>query len=323
MNQSLSISVIICTWNRSDLLKTTLESLALQVGCDSLDIEIIVVDNNSTDNTRSVIEEAVANWTLGQLRYAFEPCQGKQYALNTGIHLSRHPILAFSDDDVTFSNDWLSAIAQLFADGSVDLAGGKTQVIWPETGPPQWYEARMSAIIACVDLGDRRLDTPSAEYAPSGTNLIARRDLFDRVGLFSENHFRHMDYEFGMCCQRAGAHVIYDPSLLVYTPVAIEILTKRYFRRWSFKAGIRYGEKPNSDLVTLFGAPRWVYRQIVADLVYLITHPLHSRQPEFFFRELRIWRHVGTVTSLWRMRLTPQRYAKWVERRSQKKGNLY
>lgn len=323
MNPAVSISVILCTWNRSGLLLTTLDSLRGQSGCELLNLEVIVVDNNSSDDTRCVVEQAAADWTLGQLRYAFEPRQGKQYALNTGIRLAQSSVLAFTDDDVMFSTDWLFRISQIFQDETIDLVGGKTLVLWPESGQPGWFDARMSATVGGVDLGDQTLDPSPAQYAPAGANLIARRRLFDRVGLFSESHFRHMDYEFGMRCRRAGAHVVYDPRLVVHTPVAVEILTKRYFRRWSFKAGIGHDREPNPGLATLFGVPRWIYRQIVADLVYLVTYPLQSGQPEFFYRELRVWRHAGTVISRWRARLTPRRYAEWVESRSQKKGNLY
>ncbi len=323
MSSHLSIAIILCTWNRAELLRLTLESLRGQIGCEALDIDVIVVDNNSSDTTREVVETAAADWALGTLRYAFEPRQGKQFALNTGIRLAQSSVLAFTDDDVTFAPNWLRRISEIFQDETIDLVGGKTLVLWPESGQPGWFDARMAAIVAGVDLGDQMRDPPPVEYAPAGTNLIAGRRLFDQVGLFSETHFRHMDYEFGMRCQRLGAYVIYDPTLVVQTPVAVEMLTKRYFRRWSFKAGIDHTAESYSNLATLFGVPRWMYRQITADVIYLALHFLQSGQPDFFYRELRIWRHVGTITSCWLARLTPRRYAEWVEKRSQKKANLY
>ncbi|MBV5310464.1 glycosyltransferase family 2 protein [Chromatium okenii] len=323
MSSHISITVILCTWNRAELLRVTLDSLRGQLGCESLDIDIIVVDNNSSDATQNVVEKAAADWSLGTLRYAFEPRQGKQFALNTGIRLARSTVLAFSDDDVTFSPNWLRCIAQIFQDERIDLVGGKTLVLWPESGQPGWFDARMAAIVGGVNLGERQIDPSPVDYAPAGANLIARSQLFDQIGLFAESHFRHMDYEFGMRCRRAGAHVTYDPALVVHTPVAAEILTKRYFRRWSFKAGIGHTSESNLNLATLFGVPRWIYRQIAADVIYLALHFLQSGKPEFFYRELRIWRHIGTVTSCWLAQLTPRRYAEWVERYSQKKGNLY
>ncbi|MBK1695224.1 hypothetical protein CKO09_10830 [Chromatium weissei] len=324
MSKFVSISVIICTWNRSDLLKVTLDSLHNQSGCEKLNIEVVIVDNNSSDDTRLIIEQAALNWKLGQLCYAFEPRQGKQFALNTGIKVSTHSVLAFSDDDVVFSTDWLLKISQLFQDKTIDLAGGKTLLIWPNTGQPSWFDSRMSAIVAGVNLGDQKLDPPPAQYAPAGTNLIVKRDLFNRVGLFSEEHFRHMDYEFGMRCHRAGVRIVYDPNLVVYAPVASEILTKRYFRRWSFKAGIDHNYQESiTDIALFLRVPRWVYRQIFVDFFYLVTHFWQTEKSEFFHRELRIWRHFGTVVSCWRAQLTPQHYLKWVERYSQKKNNLY
>lgn len=323
MSKYSDISIIICTWNRANSLRTTLQSLNEQADCDHLNIEVIVVDNNSTDNTKSVVQEVQSGWKLGKLRYIFELRQGKQFALNLGVSVSEYGILAFTDDDIIFPTDWVKNIDEVFADEMQELTGGKTLLIWPDSGKPDWYDDGMLAILAGVDLGDKKLSPPPSGYAPAGSNLIARRELFDRVGGYSELHFRHMDHEFGVRCARSGVNIAYEPSLVVYAPVDGACLTKRYFRRWSFKAGIaEYGSEPTS-VATLIFVPRWVYRQLIEDCVFLIVRAFSVKDGSYFSRELRLWRGLGIIASRWYEKCRPGHYSKWVEKYSQKRKDLY
>ena len=96
----MRITVILCTLNRCQSLAETLESIAISTLPDSVDWEILVVDNNSTDHTREVVEEFGRRYP-DRFRYIFEPRPGKSYALNAGIREAQGEILAFTDDDVT------------------------------------------------------------------------------------------------------------------------------------------------------------------------------------------------------------------------------
>jgi glycosyltransferase involved in cell wall biosynthesis len=305
------------------LLRTTLLSLQAQAAPAGVEIEVVVVDNNSKDDTREVVVELAAGWRLGRLLYVFEPRQGKQFALNSGITASSAPLLAFTDDDILFPAGWIEAIHAVFDDPAVELAGGRTLLAWPEGGPPRWYDNEMHAILGAVDLGPAPLQPPPHGYAPAGANLVARRSLFDRVGGFSERHFRHMDYEFGMRCSRMSAGVAYMPQLLVLAPVEPAMLSRRYFRRWSFKAGISNRDEDAPEVATLLGVPRWIFSQLVGDLARYPIELLTCPANRLFARQLRIWRAIGTISSRWYARLWPDSYPKWVEHYSQKTKNLY
>lgn len=323
MNPVHGISVIICTWNRAESLRITLKSLNEQLIPDGMNIDVIVVDNNSTDDTKAVVDGALSTWHFGILRYLFEPQQGKQFALNSGIACSSHDILAFTDDDIIFDANWTREIVRIFSEQSVDLVGGKTLIKWPVAGPPQWYHPSMSAILAGVDLGNARYGPAPQDYAPAGSNMIARRSLFQRIGGFSEAHFRHMDFEFGIRSQRMSAEIAYEPSLVVYAPVDEACLTKRYFRRWAFKAGIAKEADIQSRDKLLLGVPRWVYSQLLKDLFGLISRTFRGNSPDKFNIELRIWRNLGKVASRWHEKLSPYTHAQWIKRYSQKKKNVY
>src|SRR5579863_630372 len=93
------ISVIICTYNRCDSLRRTLESLGQAAGLADLEWELLVIDNNSTDATRAVVEEFTLTPQL-DVRCLTEKRRGKSYALNTGIAAATGGVLAFLDDDI-------------------------------------------------------------------------------------------------------------------------------------------------------------------------------------------------------------------------------
>ena len=306
------------------MLERTLASVSAQADTGDLAVEVIVVDNNSSDNTAAVVAAAAADWKPGRLHYVFEARQGKQFALNSGIATSTMDILAFTDDDIIVDARWIASIAQAFSRADVDLAGGKTLVVWPRGGPPPWFHPSMSAIVGGFDMGEGRIAPAPAGFAPAGANLVARRDLFERVGRFSEAHFRHMDYEFGMRCRRAGARLAYEPALVVHAPVDEIILNRRYFRRWSFKAGIaREDADEGAAAGKWLGVPRWLFRQFLEDVGYLAFRAPFAPAPEAFARQLRAWRAAGTIGSRWYAWWRPERHEQWVAKYSQKKKDVY
>jgi glycosyltransferase involved in cell wall biosynthesis len=322
-----AVAVIICTWNRATVLADALASLARVRPPQGMAVEVLVVDNNSQDETQERLKALQAGWPLGRLHALFERRQGKQFALNTGIAYARElgcDGLVFSDDDIVFPVDWLEQAAAVLKPGDVALAGGRTELQWPHGGPPDWYHEAMSAIVGGVDLGPQRLQPPPPTYAPAGANLVARGELFERVGGFSPAHFRHMDYEFGQRCLARGEAVAYEPRLVVTAPVEAAMLTQRYFRRWSLKAGISPWQQLDPAVRHFAWVPLWLYRQMLQDALGWLLAPLRGESPsERFRRELRLWRGWGTCMSRWISRLRPAAYPRWVESRSQKRQNVY
>ena len=94
-----SATVLICTYNRARLLRETLASLQAMAPADAVRVEIIVVDNNSTDNTQLVIAEAQRASAIPVIGLR-ETRQGKSFALNRGLEAATGDIVALTDDDV-------------------------------------------------------------------------------------------------------------------------------------------------------------------------------------------------------------------------------
>jgi glucosyl-dolichyl phosphate glucuronosyltransferase len=326
-SSNASLAVVVCTWNRKARLQQTLDALGAQELPSGKPLQVIVVDNNSIDGTGDSVRQRQANWRAGKLYYCFEARQGKQFALNTGIALARElgaTVLAFTDDDIDMPADWAMQVLAEFDEIEADLIGGKTLVQWPNGGPPPWYDASMHAVVGGVDLGKQRLLLPPDGYAPAGANMAARLTLIDRIGDFSESHFRHMDFEFGRRAATQGARVAYTPHVVVHAPVEEEVLSRRYFRRWSFKAGFSHWAERDPKLSHWLWVPRWVWLQMVKDAGQLMLLTLQRAALNDRFRlELRLWRNWGRICSHWVSRWNPSGYSAWVAERAQKKANLY
>src|SRR5450759_1349913 len=130
----INISVIICTYNRANSLADTLLCLTKQ-SYETVNWELIVVDNNSNDNTKEIISEYSKK--LPNLIYKFEPQQGLSFARNLGIHSAHGAIIAFTDDDVLPEFDWLIQIQNNMEKYNCDACGGYIAPKW-EAPPPPW-----------------------------------------------------------------------------------------------------------------------------------------------------------------------------------------
>jgi GT2 family glycosyltransferase len=271
----MDVSVVISTYNRCDLLPAALTSLIAQEA-RGLSYEIIVVDNNSRDETRRVVESFIADDGT-EMRYVFEGKQGLSHGRNAGIANARAPIIAFTDDDVRATPNWVAAIKRAFdRNPQVACVGGKILPQW-EVDPPRWLTREHWVALAVQDYGEEPFYV-SAERPISlaGANFSFRREAFEEVGLFSPDFPRAQDTEMLVRLWRAGGKGMYVPEAVVIADVQAERLTKGYHRRWhktngKFNSLMRFGELTAQDgrilqqpprMVTLFGAPAYLYRQL-------------------------------------------------------------
>ena len=133
----MDVSIVVSTYNRCRLLEEALRALLSQTSAD-VAYEILVVDNNSTDQTRPLVE-GLAKQNPEKLKYLFEPKQGLSYGRNTGIAAAKAPIIAFTDDDVRVAPDWVWRIKTGFeANPDIDFLGGRVvgDSIYPSSLPP-------------------------------------------------------------------------------------------------------------------------------------------------------------------------------------------
>jgi glycosyltransferase involved in cell wall biosynthesis len=237
--------VLICSYNRAALLRETLESLRAVSSVRRWDV--VVVDNNSRDNTSQVVAEMAPLFPV-PLLYVFESRQGKSYALNTGIERSRGDVIVFTDDDVQVVPRWLDeACAPLDVDPGLDYTGGPVRPLWGGT-PPDWLDQTRSDLwgtLAILDYGTAPFIFEARWRVPVGANMAVRRRLFERLGGFHPDLGRRgasligqEQAEFFARGRAAGARGVYAPRMEVHHHVPASRLTKRYFRRWWFCKGV-------------------------------------------------------------------------------------
>ena len=277
----MNYSVVIATYNRARELRGTLGSLA-RLQPDGA-WEVIVVDNNSPDDTRAVAEDEAKRFPA-PLRYLFEPKQGRSPALNTGIAAARGDIILTTDDDVRVPADWLQTAARGLSALQCDYVGGRVLPIWgaprprwlPNHGGKQW------AVVALLDYGDQPLEFGAR--VPLGVNMAFRRSAFETAGGFDPATGRKAGTLLGQevrewCirARQAGVRGFYLPDMHLQHIIPAERLNKSYFRRWFYWRGIsrallyqRAGldmeapERTTLDFARvphLLGVPRYLYRK--------------------------------------------------------------
>jgi glycosyltransferase involved in cell wall biosynthesis len=239
---TMKVSVILCTYNRCHLLAKALQSVALSKLPASVDWEVLVVDNNSKDQTREVIEDCSRRFP-GRFQYVFEAQQGKSFALNRGIHDAQGDVLAFMDDDVYVDPEWLHTLTANLDQGQWAGSGGRIILEWPaET--PRWF-AREGPFARHGFPGfDQGNEAKELVGPPFGTNMAFRKEVFVRYGGFRvdlgpspTNEIRAEDTEFGRRVLSAGEHLRYEPAAIVHHPVFTAQINKKRLLQWWFDNG--------------------------------------------------------------------------------------
>jgi glucosyl-dolichyl phosphate glucuronosyltransferase len=304
----MNISLIICTYNRCESLLKTLESVAASELPPSIEWEVVVVDNNSRDQTCAAVQDFSALHP-GRFRYLLEPKQGLSNARNAGIRAALGEVIAFTDDDVIVEASWLLNLTRSLLDRSWGGAGGRTLPL-KSVALPRWLSlsgpgSMGGAVAALFDKGDERVEL---DLPPYGANMAFRREMFQNYGYFRPDLGRRPgsliseeDTEFGRRLLAAGARLGYEPFAIVYHPVPEERLKKKYFLAWWFDYG-RAITLQKGKRAAVFGIPR---RYISIVNLALRVLPLKTIRWLFavnpqnrFLYKCRVWATVGEIAEV-------------------------
>ena len=315
----MKYSVVIATYNRAADLRETLGSLA-GLRPDG-GWEVIVVDNNSTDDTRAAVDEAAAAFPA-PLHYVFESAQGRSPALNAGVRRAIGDVIVTTDDDVRVPAEWLDRAGEALDQLQCDYVGGRVLPIWG--GPrPAWLRdgGKHWGVIALLDFGDRPIEFGAR--APLGVNMAFRRSAFDRAGLLDPNTGRKagtlLGQEIREWCIRAraaGVRGFYVPEMVVRHIIPASRLHKRYFRRWFYWRGVSRAmlyeksgfdmESPERGVVDvqavphLLGVPRYLYRKALTSAWGAVAKTLRRDVTGGFDDELWVCFFLGILSQRWR-----------------------
>lgn len=306
----MDITVIICTFNRSALLAVALESILASQLPSQIRWEILIADNRSSDETREVVNDFEMRFP-GRIRYLFEPRPGKSYALNSAIAAATGNVLAFADDDITVTSQWLDALTAPILRGPWTGCGGRVFAQWV-SAVPKWLDTTSwiaAGPLVQFDLGP---DACALRETPMGTNMAFRKSLFEHYGAFRTDfgprpgsEIRNEDSEFVRRLLHGGEPLFYEPAAIVYHPVPANRLTKKYFLAWWFgkgSSGIREAGFPSNVRWKIGGVPLSFLRRVLRwSVQWMFTWNAKAR----FVCSVCLWKLAGEIKELRESSISP------------------
>lgn len=298
----MDISIIICTYNRCQSLKDTLHSLLTQDLDHGLAVELLIVDNNSSDNTKTVAE-GFARTTRWDVRYIFVKTQGKSYALNRAVEEARGRFLVFTDDDIIPHRDWLSVLWRAYGDMNADCAGGRILPSWSETPHPWMLHEKIKGHIrgmwGCLDHGPHVIvaDENTDDAFLFGANMAIRRSVFQQVGFFRTDIGRTgnlltqgEETELISRMIKKKMKVVYDPKAVVRHKIRPEQMRLSYARMRKFYGGLSDARRLAQEIGKL---PRWIIRGFLENGFKSLWGYLSFQRDIGLHYELLFWDYLG------------------------------
>jgi glycosyltransferase involved in cell wall biosynthesis len=289
----MDLDLIIPTFNRAQLLKKTLESVLRANSVNGLKVTVVVVDNNSSDNTKETVTTFITRTevvgTAPSVRYLFVARPGKSAALNESLAQTHAEFVGLIDDDEELDPAWFQVLYREFsADPELEYIGGPYLPNW-ERAPPGWLPQSYNGIIGIVARPDRVAFSPQFSGMLMGGNTVIRRSTLRKVLPYPE----HLG-KIGPKIRSGEDEVIYHrllnlqakgmvvPDLAIHHWIPAERLTRQYFRKWIIGRGISMGSQLRERGHTgpaLLGIPRYMFGASIRGLAAMFTAP--SAQDRF------------------------------------------
>jgi len=238
-----SVSILIPTHNRADLLARALHSLGRIHLPENIPVELLIIANACTDNTKAVVDD-IAPTLPFSTRCIEEPEPGLNHARNRGLREATGNILAFLDDDVSVDATWLLGLLDVFQHYPADIVAGKVTLSWSDTPRPDWLDDRSAHLLSCVDHGARPIELRKPGLAV-GANFAFHRHVTDSIGLFSKGLDRNRglilgggDTDFLTRALRAKHRMFYAPCASLHHHVSPHRATRNYLCAASYGNGL-------------------------------------------------------------------------------------
>lgn len=269
-----SVTVAICTWNRHELLRQTLEEMTKLEVPEDVQWELLVVNNSCTDATDQVIASFAERLPIRRL---YQPAAGLSNARNLVCLEAVGDFVIWTDDDVLVSPQWIREYVCAFRANPEAAVFGGPITPWFPNEPPDWLQAswlHVANAYAAVDYSDKKIPL-SFSRVPFGANMAVRTDCVrtypyrpdlgvrpgSRMGGEETDVLRRVlaDGHSGWWVPGAGVRH--------YIPVARQ--TREYLRGWFYAYGQFLGQhgENSSQARDIFGRPRWLWKQVVVTAV--------------------------------------------------------
>jgi glycosyltransferase involved in cell wall biosynthesis len=299
MLQKIKISAVICSYNRARFIIDAVESIFNQ-DFDKEQLEVIVVDNNSKDNTLALLEAYKKQHPNYAFRYFTETQQGVAYTRTRCAKEAHGEIVAYLDDDSTAQPGWLKEIVHFFdAHPEVYSTGGKITPVFL-TGIPDWYSKYFFGLVGNFDFADHVKQMTGKRY-PCGANMAFRKKVFEEIGYFNPELGRKgngliatEEKDIYLRILNYGKQVYFLPQVEVLHKVESNKFDTTYVRKHSM--GIGAGERLlwkghylKLSIKLLEYKAKWIYA-----ILYGIGFLIRGQWSKFYMLErFRWWVIIG------------------------------
>jgi GT2 family glycosyltransferase len=292
----VDISVVVPTYNRSEMLHDAIESLIRQETHQELSFEIVVVDNASTDSTESTVQH-FATVSPIPVRYVFEEVPGDAHARNRGVSEAWADWLAFMDDDEVAEQDWLKQLYITAVEKEAAIVGGAVHVDLSGEDKERYGRLCRRALRETQDPKKRGVHLYTRNRLPSTANVLIRRNVFESIGSFATSLVSGCsDSDLVLRARAAGYDLWYTPNAVVHHRVSAHRLTPAYFRWDSKRDGISLAYldvRHRGWGKTTFLCLARIGQALAVNLPLLVWAYLSGDRPEALGRESLLWRAVG------------------------------
>lgn len=281
----LDFTVAICTYNGADRVPEVLNCLCWQLNVADIAWEVIVVDNNSHDETAATVARYQKQWPHPYpLRYVFEPKQGAGFARQRAIQCAHSPLVGFLDDDNLPSLTWVSA-AYHFAQRHphAGVYGSRIRGDF-EINPPDHFD-RIASLLALTERGPSPiLYPPEKKVLPPGAGMVVRRQAWidhvppdKNLGIKVGKRDAAEDLEAVLYIQKGGWQIWYNPAMRLYHRIPKNRLKRDYLLGLCRGIGLsRYRTRMLS--LPSWQRPLWLWLYMVNDFRKVIRHLIrHGR----------------------------------------------
>ncbi len=240
-----SVSIVIPTYNRAELLERTLGSLKDVRVPAGVNVEILVVANACTDATVQTARACFAGMPF-PCRVVEEPTAGLNVARNRAVAESRHEIVAMLDDDVLVDPHWMEGLLDVVQNHPADIIAGRIDLWWDVIQEPAWLSPKTAALLSRLDYGEKVIE----RFGPAdlvGANFIFKRSVYHKIGPFRPELDRRGNSLMGggetEWVHRAlgdGFRLFYAPKARLKHWVAPKRVHREYLDAVSFSLGLGF-----------------------------------------------------------------------------------
>lgn len=253
----MKVSLVICTFNRCALLEITLHSVIQEAQTCSEYVEIIVIDNNSDDNTAILVNKIISENPSVNIKYYKEHKQGLSNARNKGIEMAQFDIVTFIDDDVILDKFFFQEIIAIFTScENYNIIGGKVSLKYLYT-KPSWLDDNLELYLSKLHYKTDLLELDFKVNHIVGANMSFRsvaigNSRFDpNLGRLGNLLISGEEIAFCSILINKGYKIHYSAKISLQHLVTKDRLNYRFFIRRFFYGGLSIGKTPKIKLTSM------------------------------------------------------------------------